>query len=305
MRIFVAGHNGMVGNAICKVLDLSSNVEILKKNRSELDLLDQFAVKKFFEKEKPDLVILAAATVGGIFANETFPAKFIYQNLQIQNNIIHFANEVGISKLIFLGSSCIYPKFAKQPLEESSILSGKLEPTNEPYAIAKIAGIKMCESYNRQYGTNYKCLMPTNTFGPNDNYDALNSHFFPSLIRKIHALKNKKAKKLTLWGDGSPKRELIFVDDLADACIFLMDNYFESDIINVGTGEDITIKELAETIANVVEYKGKLKWDTTKPNGTMRKVMDVSKIKSMGWEPKVSLKEGLERTYEYFKNDRV
>ena len=300
-KIFVAGHRGLVGSAIKRRLEEQGYENVYYAEREFFDLRDRTSVDSYFNTAKPDYVFLAAAKVGGIIGNKNHKAEFIYDNLMIQSNVIDAAYRNGVKKFMFLGSSCIYPKHAEVPIKEDQLLTGSLEPTNDAYAIAKIAGIKMCESYREQYGFQTVSVMPCNLYGVNDNFHPENSHVIPGMMRKFVEAEGD----VTLWGDGTPMREFLYVDDLADACIFLMDNYFESDIINVGTGEDITIKELAETIADVVEYKGKLKWDTTKPNGTMRKVMDVSKIKSMGWEPKVSLKEGLERTYEYFKNDRV
>ena len=300
-KIFVAGHKGLVGSAIKRRLEEQGYENVYYAEREFFDLRDRAAVDSYFNTAKPDYVFLAAAKVGGIIGNKNHKAEFIYDNLMIQSNVIDAAYRNGVKKFMFLGSSCIYPKHAEVPIKEDQLLTGSLEPTNDAYAIAKIAGIKMCESYREQYGFQTVSVMPCNLYGVNDNFHPENSHVIPGMMRKFVEAEGD----VTLWGDGTPMREFLYVDDLADACIFLMDNYFESDIINVGTGEDITIKELAETIADVVEYKGKLKWDITKPNGTMRKVMDVSKIKSMGWEPKVSLKEGLERTYEYFKNDRV
>ena len=300
-KIFVAGHRGLVGSAIKRRLEEQGYENVYYAEREFFDLRDRASVDSYFNTAKPDYVFLAAAKVGGIIGNKNHKAEFIYDNLMIQSNVIDAAYRNGVKKFMFLGSSCIYPKHAEVPIKEDQLLTGPLEPTNDAYAIAKIAGIKMCESYREQYGFQTVSVMPCNLYGVNDNFHPENSHVIPGMMRKFVEAEGD----VTLWGDGTPMREFLYVDDLADACIFLMDNYFESDIINVGTGEDITIKELAETIADVVEYKGKLKWDITKPNGTMRKVMDVSKIKSMGWEPKVSLKEGLERTYEYFKNDRV
>ena len=300
-KIFVAGHRGLVGSAIKRRLEEQGYENVYYAEREFFDLRDRTSVDSYFNTAKPDYVFLAAAKVGGIIGNKNHKAEFIYDNLMIQSNVIDAAYRNGVKKFMFLGSSCIYPKHAEVPIKEDQLLTGSLEPTNDAYAIAKIAGIKMCESYREQYGFQTVSVMPCNLYGVNDNFHPENSHVIPGMMRKFVEAEGD----VTLWGDGTPMREFLYVDDLADACIFLMDNYFESDIINVGTGEDITIKELAETIADVVEYRGKLKWDTTKPNGTMRKVMDVSKIKSMGWEPKVSLKEGLERTYEYFKNDRV
>ena len=305
-KIFVAGHNGLVGSAIVRKLKDKGYKNILTVNRLKLDLTNQSKVYNFLKRNKPKYIFIAAAKVGGIYSNNKYRADFIYSNLSIQNNIIHAAYKCNIKDLIFLGSSCVYPKLCKQPIKEDYLLNGKLEKTNEPYAIAKIAGIKMCESYNRQYGTNYKCLMPTNTFGPNDNYDALNSHFFPSLIRKIHALKNKKAKKLTLWGDGSPKRELIFVDDLADACIFFMKKKIKESLINIGTGKDFTIKEYANILIKIINPKKKIKivFDKTKPNGTPRKVLNINLAKKYGWQAKTNIEQAIRITYQdYLKKN--
>ena len=305
-KIFVAGHNGLVGSAIVRKLKDKGYKNVLTVNRLKLDLTNQSKVYNFLKRNKPKYIFIAAAKVGGIYSNNKYRADFIYSNLSIQNNIIHAAYKCNIKDLIFLGSSCVYPKLCKQPIKEDYLLNGKLEKTNEPYAIAKIAGIKMCESYNRQYGTNYKCLMPTNTFGPNDNYDALNSHFFPSLIRKIHALKNKKAKKLTLWGDGSPKRELIFVDDLADACIFFMKKKIKESLINIGTGKDFTIKEYANILIKIINPKKKIKivFDKTKPNGTPRKVLNINLAKKYGWQAKTNIEQAIRITYQdYLKKN--
>ena len=305
-KIFVAGHNGLVGSAIVRKLKDKGYKNILTVSRLKLDLTNQSKVYNFLKKNKPKYIFIAAAKVGGIYSNNKYRADFIYSNLSIQNNIIHAAYKCNIKDLIFLGSSCVYPKLCKQPIKEDYLLNGKLEKTNEPYAIAKIAGIKMCESYNRQYGTNYKCLMPTNTFGPNDNYDALNSHFFPSLIRKIHALKNNKTKKLTLWGDGSPKRELIFVDDLADACIFFMKKKIKESLINIGTGKDFTIKEYANILIKIINPKKKIKivFDKTKPNGTPRKVLNINLAKKYGWQAKTNIEQAIRITYQdYLKKN--
>ena len=305
-KIFVAGHNGLVGSAIVRKLKDKGYKNVLTVNRLKLDLTNQSKVYNFLKRNKPKYIFIAAAKVGGIYSNNKYRADFIYSNLSIQNNIIHAAYKCNIKDLIFLGSSCVYPKLCKQPIKEDYLLNGKLEKTNEPYAIAKIAGIKMCESYNRQYGTNYKCLMPTNTFGPNDNYDALNSHFFPSLIRKIHALKNKKTKKLTLWGDGSPKRELIFVDDLADACIFFMKKKIKESLINIGTGKDFTIKEYANILIKIINPKKKTKivFDKTKPNGTPRKVLNINLAKKYGWQAKTNIEQAIRITYQdYLKKN--
>ena len=302
-KIFVAGHTGLVGSAIVRKLKEKGYKNIITISRLGLDLTNQSGVYKFLKKKKPDFIFIAAAKVGGIYSNDKYKANFIYENLSIQNNLIHSAFKCNIKNLIFLGSSCVYPKFCKQPIKESYLLQSGLEKTNEPYAIAKIAGIKMCESYNYQYRTNYKCLMPTNTFGPNDNYDPLNSHFFPSLIRKIDLLKNsKKKKELVLWGDGSPKREVIYVDDIADACVYFMNKKFKDTILNIGTGKDYTIKEYAKIISNHIfpNKKITIKYDKTKPNGTPRKVLNISKAKSYGWVAKTSLKKALEVTYKNY-----
>tara|TARA_B100000401_G_scaffold432798_1_gene370611 strand:+ start:113 stop:1051 length:939 start_codon:yes stop_codon:yes gene_type:complete len=303
-KIFVAGHNGLVGSAIVRKLKRKGYKNIITINRSILDLTNQNKVLNFLKKKKPKFIFIAAAKVGGIYSNNKYKAEYIYSNLSIQNNLIHAAFKCNIKDLIFLGSSCVYPKLCKQPIKEEFLLNGKLEKTNEPYAIAKIAGIKMCESYNYQYKTNYRCLMPTNTFGPNDNYDPLNSHFFPSLIRKIHNLKNKKSKNLVIWGDGSPKREVIFVDDIADACIFFMKKKIKQTLINIGTGKDYTIKEYAFLINKIINPKKKLKikLDKTKPNGTPRKVLNVKLAKNYGWEAKTDIKSAIKITYkDYLK----
>ena len=302
-KIFVAGHTGLVGSAIVRKLKEKGYKNILTISRLGLDLTNQTDVYKFLKKKKPEFIFIAAAKVGGIYSNDKYKANFIYENLSIQNNLIHSAFKCNIKNLIFLGSSCVYPKFCKQPIKESYLLKSELEKTNEPYAIAKIAGIKMCESYNYQYGTNYKCLMPTNTFGPNDNYDPLNSHFFPSLIRKIDLLKNSnKKKELVIWGDGSPKREVIYVDDIADACVYFMNKKYKDTILNIGTGKDYTIKEYAKIISNHIFPNKKIiiKYDKTKPNGTPRKVLNISKAKSYGWVAKTSLKKALEVTYKNY-----
>ena len=298
-KIFVAGHNGLVGSAIVRKLREKGYKKIITVNKSKLDLTNQNKVYNFFKKKKPKFIFIAAAKVGGIYSNNKYRAEFIYSNLSIQNNIIHSAYRCNIKDMIFLGSSCVYPKFCNQPIEEDFLLNGKLEKTNEPYAIAKIAGIKMCESYNDQYKTNYKCLMPTNTFGPNDNYDLLNSHFFPSMIRKIHELKQKKGKNLILWGDGSPKRELIYVDDLADACVFFMNKKIKETIINIGTGKDLTIKEYANLLLKIIYPGKKLKilFDRTKPNGTPRKVLNINLAKKYGWKAKTNIEEAIKITY--------
>ena len=299
-KIYVAGHTGLVGSAITRYLEKENFNNLILKRHKELELINQEEVNSFFKKEKPDFVFLAAAKVGGILANNTYPAQFIYSNLAVQSNVIHACYKYQIKKLLFLGSSCIYPKFAPQPISEDSLLSGKLEPTNEPYAVAKIAGIIMCQSYNREYDTNFISVMPTNLYGPNDHYDLYNSHVLPALIRKIHEAKKNNLEYVEIWGTGMVKREFLYVDDFAEACVFLMNNYNESEIINVGTGEDITIKELAETIKEVVGYKGEFHFDTTKPDGTPRKLLNVDKINKLGWKAKIDLKEGIKLTYEDF-----
>ena len=302
-KIYVAGHNGLVGSAIVRKLKEKGFKNILTISRNKLDLTNQKKVFDFLKKKKPKFIFIAAAKVGGIYSNDRYKADFIYNNLSIQNNIIHSAFKCNIKDLIFLGSSCVYPKFCSQPIKESYLLNSELEKTNEPYAIAKIAGIKMCESFNYQYKTNYKCLMPTNTFGPNDNYDKLNSHFFPSLIRKVHEIKtSKKNKKLILWGDGSPKREVIYVDDIADACVYFMTKKIKDTVLNIGTGKDYTIRQYAKIIANHIYPEGKIniKYDKTKPNGTPRKVLNVSRAKKYGWVAKTNLINAIEATYKHY-----
>lgn len=298
--IYVAGHNGLVGSAICRQLIKEDYRNIITADKNELDLTQQSSTLHFFEKNKPEIVFLSAAKVGGILANSTFPAEFIYQNTMIESNIIHSSYLTGVKKLMFLGSSCIYPKFAEQPITENSLLSGKLEPTNEPYALAKILGIKMCESYHSQYGVNFISAMPTNLYGINDNFDRLNSHVIPALIRKIHEAKINRENEISLWGTGEPLREFLFADDLAKALIFLMQNYDEPEIVNIGTGKDIKISELASMIKDIVGYEGKIVWDTSKPDGTMKKQLSVEKLNKLGWKYSVSLREGLEITYKWF-----
>ena len=303
-KIFVAGHKGLVGSAIVRNLKAKGFTNILTADRNQVDLTNLTAVKMFFLLEQPEYVFMAAAKVGGILANRDYPADFIYENLMIQSNIISCAAESEVKKLLFLGSSCIYPKFAEQPISEDQLLSGHLESSNEAYAIAKIAGIKMCQAYRRQHGLNAISLMPTNLYGPNDNFDHNSSHVLPAMISKFHGSLDKSEHWVVkLWGDGSPMREFLHVDDLAEACYTCMEKYEGEEHINVGTGEDVTIKELAETIVDVVGYKNDYEWDTSKPNGTPRKVLNVDKIKSLGWEPKISLKEGIESTYEWFKEN--
>ena len=300
-KIYVAGHRGMVGSAIVRKLEKEGFNNIITKTSSELDLRNQQSVNDFFENEKPDYVFLAAAKVGGIMANNTYKAEFLYDNLMIETNIIHAAYKNDVKKLLFLGSSCIYPKLAPQPLKEEYLLSGFLETTNEPYAIAKIAGIKLCEYYREQFDCNYISLMPTNLYGLNDNYDLQNSHVLPALIRKFHAAKIANTPTVILWGTGSPKREFLYVDDLAAACLHLMQHYNEKQFLNIGTGEDLTISELAEIIKNIVGYNGEITWDATKPDGTPRKLMDVSKAHSLGWKHEVNLEEGIKKTYSNFQ----
>lgn len=299
-KIYVAGHRGLVGSAIVRLLNEQGFMNLVVRTHGELDLADQASVKQFFESEKPNYVFLAAAKVGGIHANNTYPAEFIYQNLAVQNNVIHFSYLTGVKKLCFLGSSCIYPKLAPQPMKEEYLLDGKLEPTNEPYAIAKIAGIEMAKSYNRQYGTNYISVMPTNLYGPNDNFDLQNSHVLPALIRKFVEAKQHNSPSVVLWGSGKPRREFLYVDDMADACIFLMENYDGKEFVNIGTGEDVTILEVANLIKDIVGYKGVLEFDSTKPDGTPRKLLDVSKINSLGWKAKYSLRDGLKKAIEWY-----
>ena len=316
-KIYIAGHNGMVGSSIIRVLKSKGYTNLIFREHSELDLIDQASVKDFFSKEKPDEVYLSAARVGGIQANNIYPAEFLYQNLMIQTNVIDSAFQNGVKKLLFLGSSCIYPKHTEQPISEEALLSGKLEPTNEPYAIAKISGIKICESYNRQYGEShdidYRCVMPTNLYGPSDNYSGENSHVIPALIRRFHEAKINKSPHVTVWGTGKPRREFLYVDDLAEACVMLM-NVDKANLdkitdkmrvhINVGCGEDLTIENLAIIIKEVIDYKGKIKFDANKPDGTPQKLLNNSKIKSLGWNAKVSLKNGLLKTYNNYLNSK-
>ena len=300
-KIFVAGHNGLVGSAIVRNLKSKGFTNILTVDKEQLDLTRTLEVKMFFNMEEPDYVFLAAAKVGGIGANSAYPAEFIHDNLMIQTNIIDAAYRSGVTKLLFLGSSCIYPKFANQPITEDQLLTGSLEGSNDAYAIAKIAGIKMCQAYRKQYDFNAISLMPTNLYGINDNFDLKNSHVLPAMIRKFHEAALLRHGKVTLWGDGSPMREFLNVDDLAEACFICMDKYESDDIINIGTGEDVTIKELAETVAKVVDFRRTIEWDTSKPNGTPRKVLNVDKVKSLGWEPKISLKDGIKSTYDWYR----
>ncbi|WP_299821834.1 GDP-L-fucose synthase [uncultured Pontibacter sp.] len=300
-KIYVAGHRGMVGSAICRKLKEAGYNNIITRTSSELDLRNQEAVKAFFETEKPEYVFLAAAKVGGIHANNTYRAEFIYDNLMMEANVIHSAYLADVKKLMFLGSSCIYPKMAPQPLKEEYLLTGALEQTNDPYAIAKIAGIKMCESYRDQYNSNFISVMPTNLYGYNDNYDLQNSHVLPALIRKFHEAKENSSPEVVVWGTGSPRREFLFADDLAEACLFLMENYNERSLINIGTGEDITIKDLALLVKEVTGFEGELVFDTTKPDGTPRKLMDVTKLHKLGFKHKTELRDGIALAYEDFK----
>ena len=298
--ILVAGARGMVGSALVRRLQGGGYTRVLAPVRQELDLMDQAAVHAYVQAHKPDYIFIAAAKVGGIHANNTFRAEFLYQNLTIQNNLIHGAHLAGVQRLMFLGSSCIYPKLAPQPIKEEYLLTGALEPTNEPYAIAKIAGIKMCEAYNAQYGRQYTSAMPTNLYGPNDNYDLANSHVLPALIRKAHEARERGDAEYVVWGTGTPLREFLYVDDLADACVFLMERGFDEPLINIGTGSDVTIRELAETVMKVVGFTGRVVYDQTKPDGTMRKLMDSSRLNGLGWQPRVALEDGIERSYRDF-----
>lgn len=304
-RIYVAGHRGMVGSAIFRKLQKEGYTNLITRSSAELDLIDQQAVTNFFRSEKPEYVFLAAAKVGGIVANNVYRADFLYENLTIQNNVIHNAYLTGVKKLLFLGSSCIYPKLAPQPLKEEYLLTGLLEPTNEPYAIAKIAGIKLCDAYRAQYNCNFISVMPTNLYGYNDNYHPQNSHVLPALIRKFHEAKTTGARNVVVWGTGSPKREFLFADDLADACFYLMQNYNEPNLINIGTGEDVSIRDLALLIKEIVGFDGELTFDTTKPDGTPRKLMDVSKLHARGWKHTVELKEGIRLAYADFLQSQL
>ena len=304
-KIFVAGHRGMVGSAILRKLKSEGYTNIVTKSKKELDLTNQFQVNHFFHFERPEYVVLAAAKVGGIKANSDFKADFIYQNLAIQTNIINASYQTGVKKLMFLGSSCIYPKMAPQPLKEEYLLSGYLETSNDAYAIAKIAGIKMCQSFNQQYGTNFISVMPTNLYGPGDNYDLQSSHVLPALIRKFHEAKSNGDSQVVIWGSGNPMREFLYVEDLAEACVYLMLNYNESEIVNIGTGEDISIKDLALMIRDVIGFAGQIIYDSSKPDGTPRKLLDVSKIHELGWSHKTDLKRGIELTYKHFLNESL
>ncbi|PYL28468.1 MAG: GDP-fucose synthetase [Verrucomicrobia bacterium] len=299
-KIFVAGHRGMVGSAVMRRLKTEAFSNVVTRERAQLDLTNESAVAKFFEQERPHIVLAAAAKVGGIKANNDYPVEFLVENLRIQNNVIRSAYENGVRKLLFLGSSCIYPKFAPQPILESTLLSGPLEPTNEAYAIAKIAGIKLCQAFSREYGANFISAMPTNLYGPNDNFDLETSHVLAALLRKAHEAKTRNDRKLVVWGTGKPRREFLHVDDLAAACLLLLEKYDSPEIINVGCGEDISIGELAELICEIVGFDGQLAWDTTKPDGTPRKLLDVSKIRALGWRPAITLRDGIKGTYDWF-----
>jgi GDP-L-fucose synthase len=304
-RIYVAGHRGLVGSAIYRELQRQGFANVFGRTRAELDLLDAEAVATFFDHERPEYVFLAAARVGGIKANDEHPATFLYENLQIQNNVIHSAYKFGAKKLLFLGSSCIYPRLAPQPMREEHLLTGPLEKTNEWYAIAKIAGLKMCQAYRRQYGCDFISTMPTNMYGPNDNFDLESSHVIPALIRKFHEAKTSGASEVVCWGSGTPRREFLYSDDLARACVFLMQKYSEEQFVNVGTGVDVTIKELAELVGKVTGFQGKIRWDTTQPDGTPRKLLEISRLRDLGWSPQVALPDGLRLTYEAFLRGEV
>ena len=303
-KVFVAGNRGMVGSAIVRRLQRGGFENILTRTRQELDLMDRAAVRAFFEAERPNYVVDAAARVGGIAANFEKPVEFLIENLTIQNNVIQAAADFGVTKLLFLGSSCIYPKLAPQPLTEDALLTGPLEPTNDAYAIAKIAGIKLCQAYAREYGKNFISGMPTNLYGPNDNFDLHTSHVLPALIRKVHEAKECGAKEVSVWGSGTPRREFLHVDDLADACFFLLENYSSPEIVNIGCGEDVSIKELAETVCEVLGFQGSLVFDASKPDGTPRKLMNVGRLLGLGWKPRIGLKEGIRDAYEWFLKSR-
>lgn len=302
--IFIAGHRGLVGSAILRRLEAEGFTRLLTLNRTDLDLTNRPGVEEFFARNKPAIVVIAAAKVGGIKANHDQPVEFLLDNLELQNNLIRAAHEHGVRKLLFLGSSCIYPKFAPQPIPESALLGGPLESTNEAYAIAKIAGIKLCQAYAREHGDNFISGMPTNLYGPNDNFDLETSHVLAALLRKAHEAKTSGARAMVVWGSGGPRREFLHVDDLASACLFLLQNYDSPEIINVGAGEDITIRELAELICEIVGFEGELTWDANKPDGTPRKLLDISKIRSLGWSPQISLREGIARTYDWFQRNQ-
>src|SRR5437764_12100874 len=299
-KIFVAGHRGLVGSALVRGLEREGFHNLPKRDRSQLDLTAERAVQDFFVKEKPAVVIVAAAKVGGIKANNDYPVEFLLDNLRIQNNVIYAAHKAGVRKLLFMGSSCIYPKFAPQPIPDTALLNGPLEPTNEAYAIAKIAGIKLCQAFSREYGANFISVMPTNLYGPNDNFDLETSHVLAALLRKAHEAKSRKARELVVWGSGKPRREFLHVTDLASACLFLLEKYDSPEIINIGWGEDISIRELAELICDVVGFDGELVWDATKPDGTPRKLLDTTKLRALGWQPTIPLRQGVAQTYDWF-----
>jgi GDP-L-fucose synthase len=302
--IFIAGHRGLAGSAILRELQRAGYSDLITRSRAEVDLSDRTGVRRLFEQVRPGVVVVAAARVGGIKANHDFPVDFLLENLKIQNNLIEAAHDFGARKLLFLGSSCIYPKFAPQPIPESALLTGALEPTNEAYAIAKIAGIKLCQAYARQHGANFISAMPTNLYGPGDNFDLQNSHVLPALLRKVHEAKATGAREVVVWGTGTPRREFLHVDDLAGACRFLLENYDSPEVVNVGCGEDVSIRELAETICDVVGFKGELVFDTTKPDGTPRKLLEVSRLRNLGWAPRISLREGIAETYRWYCESR-
>ena len=304
-KIFVAGHRGMVGSALVRRLEAEGFTNVLKRDRSQLDLTDESAVAKFFADEPPDVVVVAAAKVGGIKTNNEYPVEFLLENLRIQNNIIRSAFEAGVRKLLFLGSSCIYPKFAPQPIPETALLTGPLEPTNEAYAIAKIAGIKLCQAYAREYGATFISVMPTNLYGPNDSFDLETSHVLPALLRKAHDAKTRNQNELIVWGTGKPRREFLHVDDLASACLLLLEKYDSPEIVNIGCGEDITVRELAELICDVVGFNGELVWDAAKPDGTPRKLLDITKIRALSWQPTIPLRQGIAQTYDWFLANRA
>jgi len=299
-KIFVAGHRGMVGSALIRRLEGEAFSNVVTRDRAQLDLADEPAVAKFFKDERPTIVIVAAAKVGGIKANNDYPVEFLLDNLRIQNNVIRSAYQTGVRKLLFLGSSCIYPKLAPQPIPESALLSGPLEPTNEAYAVAKIAGVKLCQAYAREHGANFVSVMPTNLYGPNDNFNLETSHALAALVRKAHEAKKRNEKKMIVWGTGTPRREFLHVDDLASACLLLLEKYDSSEIINIGCGKDVSIRELAELICDVVGFDGELVWDKTKPDGTPRKLLDIMRIRELGWEPTITLRKGIAQTYEWF-----
>jgi GDP-L-fucose synthase len=305
VKIYVAGHRGLVGSAIVRAIEASGNHSWIGKTHSELDLLDRKAVFAYVANEKPEAIIIAAAKVGGIHANSTFPVQFLTENLQIETNLMDAAHAAGIPRLLFLGSSCVYPKLAQQPIKEEYLLTGELEKTNEAYALAKISGLKLVQAYRNQYGHKWISAMPTNMYGPGDNFDLENSHVLPALIRKFHDAKTRGDDKVTLWGSGSPLREFLHADDLASACLFLLENYDEEIAINAGTGKDISIKELAELIKGIVGFEGKIDWDSSKPNGTPRKLLDISRIAALGWKPTISLEEGIRSTYEWYKTEQL